>query len=94
MAIETPLLETDVARDLGASWRPDIRSYLNQVGGPPYPVGRFVDNASRQVERNTGVIVAPVGARLRIALSRILPAVVERLTRKSYLEALATRPRD
>lgn len=94
MAIETPLLETDVARDLGASWRPDIRSYLTQVGGPPYPVGRFVDDALRQVERNKGVIVAPVGARLRIALSRILPAVVERLTRKAYLEALATRPRD
>jgi NAD(P)-dependent dehydrogenase (short-subunit alcohol dehydrogenase family) len=94
MAIETPLLETDLARELGASWRPDIRSYLTQVGGPPYPVDEFVDYALDQIAKNKGIIVAPFGARLRLALSRFLPGVVEGLTRKAYLAMLATRPKD
>lgn len=94
MAIETPLLETTISRDLGAPWRPDIRSYLTQVGGSPYPVHKFVDYALRQIEKNKGIVVAPFGGRIRVALSKILPGVIEHLTRKAYLEALATRPKD
>ena len=94
MAIETPILDTDISRDLGASWRPDIRSYLTRVGGPPHPVGKFVDYALRQIEENKGVIVAPFGGRIRVAISKLLPGVVERLTRKAYLETLSTRPKD
>ncbi len=94
MAIETPLLETDVSRELGASWRPDIRKYLTRIGGPPHPVDDFVDYALSQVEKNQGVIVAPRGARVRIALARLLPGLVEGLSRKAYRETLATRPPD
>jgi NAD(P)-dependent dehydrogenase (short-subunit alcohol dehydrogenase family) len=93
-AIETPLLDTEVSRDLGASWRPDIRAYLTEVGGPPYPVDRFVEYALDRIEKNKGVIVAPLGARLRLAFGRFFPGVVEALTKKAYLGILATRPDD
>lgn len=92
MAIETPLLETDVARESGASWRPDIRTYLTKVGGPPYPVDKFVDYSLDQIEKNKGIIIAPLGARLRIALARYVPSVVTGITNRTYLEMLATRP--
>ncbi len=93
-AIETPLLETDVSRELGAAWRPDLRAYLTEVGGPPYPVDRFVDYALEQIERDRGVIVAPRGARIRLAFNRLFPSVVERMSKKAYLGMLATRPKD
>lgn len=93
-AIETPLLETDISRELGASWRPDIRAYLTRIGGPPYPVDRFVDYALREIERDKGIIVAPFGARVRLRLGRIFPGLVERMTRAAYREMLRTRPAD
>ncbi|MGH0032802.1 MAG: SDR family NAD(P)-dependent oxidoreductase [Myxococcota bacterium] len=93
-AIETPLLETDVSQQLGATWRPDIRAYLTRVGGPPYPVERFVAYALDQVERNRGTIVAPAGARVRLAVARWFPGLVERLSKQAYEEMLATRPAD
>ena len=94
MAIETPILDSDVSLDLGAVWLPDIRAYLTQVGGPPYPVAPFVDYALRQIERNQGTIVAPAGARVRVWLGRLFPGLVERLGRKAYLKAIASRPPD
>ncbi|MEM9194882.1 MAG: SDR family oxidoreductase [Myxococcota bacterium] len=91
-AIETPLLDTEVAQEMGAEWRPDIRAYLTQIGGAPHPVDRFVAYALEQVERNKGVIVAPFGARVRMRLARLFPGAVERLTRSTYRAMLATRP--
>ena len=93
-AIETPLLETEVSRELGASWRPDLRTYLTRIGGPPYPVDRFVAYALREIERGRAVIVAPRGARFRLGVARIFPSLVERLTRTAYHEMLQTRPND
>lgn len=94
MAIETPLLDSDISRDLGASWRPDIRAYLTQVGGAPYPVDKFVDYALRQIEANKGVIIAPFEGRLRIAISKVLPGAVEGLIRKAYRQSLGARPKN
>lgn len=91
-AIETPLLDTDVSRELGASWRPDIRTYLTEVGGPPYPVDKFVEYALGQIEKDQAVIVAPLGARVRLAFGTLFPGIVSRLTKKAYLGMLATRP--
>ena len=93
-AIETPLLETEISRELGAIWRPDIRSYLTRIGGPPYPVDKFVDYALRQIEKDRGIIVAPMGARLRIAIGRFFPGIVRNLTRNAYREELSARPSD
>lgn len=90
-AIETPLLETDLARELGASWRPDIRSYLTDVGGAPYPVEQFVDYALHQIERNKAVIVAPAGARVRLILSRLFPGLVDILGKRAFLKAIESR---
>ncbi len=89
-AIETPLL--DAPMDAGdAIWRPDIRTYLTQVGGAPYPVDRFVANALRAIERGKGVIVEPFGARVRIATQRFLPGLVERIGRRAFREAIAEK---
>lgn len=93
-AIETPLLETNVARELGASWRPDIRTYLTRIGGSPFPVDKFAQYALDQVERDRAVIVAPLGARLRLGVARWVPSLVERLTRIAYHEMLETRPKE
>lgn len=94
MALETPILESDISLEIGASWLPDIRSYLTKVGGAPYPVDKFVDYALRKIEHNKGVIVAPLGGRLRVAINRLFPSGVERLINKAYLETLETRPKD
>lgn len=91
MAIETPLLDSENPEDTSATWRPSIREYLTDIGGPPYPVDRFVTYALEQIERNKGIIVAPFGARMRIGLARFFPGLVEKIARKSYLKQLALR---
>ena len=90
-AIETPLLDSDIAGGEGI-WRPDIRTYLTKVGGPPFPVDRFVENALRAIERGQGKIVEPAGARARLAASRFLPALVERIGRSAFREMIAQKP--
>ena len=90
-AIETPLLDKPIA-DGDGIWRPDIRAYLTKVGGPPYPVDRFVANAIRRIEKGKGIIVEPFGARVRIILARLMPGVVVRIGRKAFLEELANKP--
>lgn len=94
VAIETPLLDNETSRDLGVEWRPDIRGYLTEIGGPPYPVEKFVDYALAQIERNKGVIVAPLGGRIRLFAGRLFPGVVGWVTRRAYRKQLATRPAD
>lgn len=90
-AIETPLIDGDNAPDTGQIWRPNIREYLTEVGGPPYPVDKFVDYALQQIERNQGIIIAPLGARLRLTLARFFASVVDVLTRHAYRKQLAQR---
>lgn len=89
-AIETPLLDSPIDNGEGL-WRPDIRKYLTRIGGPPYPVDRFVANALRAIERGKGVIVEPFGARMRIVASRLFPSLVERIGRSAFQEAMAEK---
>ena len=91
MAIETPILDTPPAGAEGL-WRPDIRKYLTKVGGPPYPVDKFAAYALNQVERNKEIIVAPLGARIRIAIARYLPFAVKLRTRYVFRHILAQKP--
>lgn len=92
MAIETPILDTTISQELGANWRPDIRTYLTKIGGAPYPVEKFVDYSLTQIEKNKGIIVAPLGGRIRLVIERFFPGVVERVIRKAFLKTLADRP--
>lgn len=92
-AIETPLLDKPLDPvDDSAIWRPDIRRYLTKVGGAPFPVDRFVERALRRIEKNHAVIVEPGGARVRIALARWFPGLVETIGRRAYREEIAGKP--
>ena len=92
-AIETPLLDKPLDPvDDSAIWRPDIRRYLTKVGGAPFPVDRFVERALRRIEKNHAVIVEPGGARVRIALARWFPGLVEVIGRRAYREEIAGKP--
>jgi NAD(P)-dependent dehydrogenase (short-subunit alcohol dehydrogenase family) len=91
--IETPMLDAPMPAGLAPVWRPDFRRYLTRVGGAPYPAAAFAAHALRRIERNAGIAIAPAASRLRLALGRIAPRLVESLVRKAYREAVAARPR-
>jgi hypothetical protein len=61
------------------SWAPNLRRYLSELAGPPYPVDACVNDALDAVARNEGVIVIPARARLSWRLGRWFPGLVERL---------------
>lgn len=78
-AIETPLLDSMNPADLAAvPWTPDIRRFLTNLAGPPYPADAFAAEALAAIERNAAVIVIPGRARLAWRLGRLFPALAER----------------
>jgi NAD(P)-dependent dehydrogenase (short-subunit alcohol dehydrogenase family) len=91
-AIETPLLDSDNPVDLPkASWRPDIRGFLTQLAGPPYPVEACAEEALRGVERNLGLIVLPARGRVLWRVGRFAPWLVERVAGDAVAAARAAR---
>lgn len=91
-AIETPILDAEPEVNAPPIWRPDIRTYLTEVGGAPYPVEKFARYALDQVERNIPIIVAPRGARVRLALARWLPGLTGLIGNRAYKKMLAEKP--
>jgi NAD(P)-dependent dehydrogenase (short-subunit alcohol dehydrogenase family) len=78
-AVETPLLDADNPSDLPKPpWRPDLRSFLTKIAGPPYPVDRLASDALAALERNRSIIVLPGRARTLWRLGRFAPGLVER----------------
>lgn len=78
-AIETPLLDSmNPVSAKVVPWAPDIRRYLTNLAGPPYPVEKFAREALEGIERNEAVIVIPGRARLAWRIGRLWPAFVER----------------
>ena len=92
--IETPILDSDYPVGTPEVWRPDMRQYLTDIGGPPYPVEKFVDYALRQIEKDKAIIVAPLGARVLVSLSKFFPGLVNVLTRRAYRKARRQRAAD
>jgi NAD(P)-dependent dehydrogenase (short-subunit alcohol dehydrogenase family) len=83
-AIETPLLDSDNPRDLpSVPWVPDMRRFLTSLGGPPYPVDKFAEEALDGIQQNKGVIVIPRQARLTSRIGRFIPSLVEKLGLKA-----------
>lgn len=80
-AVETPILDSKGPEDLSRPWRPNLRRYLEAVGGPPFPVDEFAEYALAAIEANRGDIVAPASARLGARLFRLFPGLVERRIR-------------
>lgn len=80
-AIETPLLDSMNATDLKEiPWSPDIRRFLTNLAGPPYPVERFAKEALAGISGNRGVIVIPGRARMAWRIGRMFPALVEKMS--------------
>lgn len=80
-AIETPLLDSMNPPDLKAvPWAPDVRRFLTNLAGPPYPADAFAAEALEAIERNLAVIVIPGRARLAWRLGRLFPALAERVS--------------
>ncbi len=92
-AIETPLLDKMAPSDLDEVWRPDIRRYLTQLAGKPYPCDAFVSYALDAVARNRDVIVAPASARFARFMSRLFPGLAKGRVRAAYTAEVEARPR-
>ncbi len=92
-AIETPLLDSDNPADLPKlAWRPDVRRFLTALGGPPYPVEKFAEEALQGIERNQGIIVIPARARLLWRAGRWAPWLVEKVGLDAVAAERANRP--
>jgi NAD(P)-dependent dehydrogenase (short-subunit alcohol dehydrogenase family) len=80
-AIDTPLLDNMNPSQLPkTTWQPDVRRYLTQLAGAPYPVTACAEDALRAVERNEAIIVIPLRGRIAWRIGRYLPALVDKLT--------------
>jgi NAD(P)-dependent dehydrogenase (short-subunit alcohol dehydrogenase family) len=78
-AIETPLLDAGNPADLPKlPWRPDIRRFLTNAAGPPYPVEKFAEEALAGIERNAALVVIPGRARLLWRVLRLSPWLAEK----------------
>jgi NAD(P)-dependent dehydrogenase (short-subunit alcohol dehydrogenase family) len=93
-AVETPILDSEMPRDLTApSWRPNVRRYLTSFGGAPYPVDKLAEDTIGGVERNVPLIITPTNARIGAFLYRLFPGLVTRQFHKALATELADRPK-
>lgn len=91
-AIETPILDKGQPADLPESpWIPDIRRFLTQLAGPPYPVEALAEETLRAIARNKATIVIPGRARLAWRLGRLFPALVAKLSHEATMAERAYR---
>jgi len=75
-AIETPLLDEQV----DTHWFPDMRRFLTNLAGPPFPLDQFGQRAMKAIERNEGIIVIPGRAKAAWIIGRLFPALVTKLS--------------
>lgn len=88
-AVDTPLLETAPPSALKTVWRPDLRAYLTRLGGPPFNADKFAAYSLKQIEKNKAIIVAPMGARLRLKLAHWAPPLAAYVANRAMRKALA-----
>lgn len=92
-AIETPLLDSMNPPDLAAvPWTPDIRRFLTNLAGRPYPASAFAAEALAALDRNRAVIVIPGRARLAWRLGRLFPALAARVSERFVAVERRGRP--
>ncbi|MBW2245451.1 MAG: SDR family oxidoreductase [Deltaproteobacteria bacterium] len=91
-AIDTPLLDSEGPEDLEKPWRPDVRQYLTQLAGAPYPSDAFAEYALDCVAVNRGIIIAPRSTRIARFLSRLAPRLAEQRIRTVLRIQLDSRP--
>jgi NAD(P)-dependent dehydrogenase (short-subunit alcohol dehydrogenase family) len=92
-AIETPILDSDNPADLPPlKWRPDLRKFLTEISGTPYPVDKLAEETLDAVEDDVGIIVIPARARLAWRASRWVPALAESVVTRMVADARKTKP--
>ncbi|WP_141735060.1 SDR family oxidoreductase [Oligoflexus tunisiensis] len=92
-AIETPLLDkTEISGLPSMAWMPDARRFLTRLGGPPYPLDRFVIETLAAIEKNEELIIVPGRARIAQRLGQYIPGALTRIIRKVLAEERAQRP--
>ena len=89
--IETPMLDSDYPAGIPDVWRPDMRRYLTELGGAPYPVEKFTDYALRQIEKDRAVIVGPASARVHRQIRSPSNTLANVLKRRAFRRALRQR---
>jgi hypothetical protein len=93
-AIETPILDSDNPADLPPlKWRPDLRKFLTEASGTPYPVDKLAEETLDAVSRNVGVIVIPARARMMWRASRWAPGLADMAGAKLLANARKTKPK-
>ncbi|MFT5610375.1 MAG: NAD(P)-dependent dehydrogenase (short-subunit alcohol dehydrogenase family) [Arenicella sp.] len=89
-AIETPLLDANMAAGDEQIWRPDVRGFLSKFA-PPYPVQEFAIYALDQIAANKAIIVAPRQTRVVMFLARLFPGLLDRRLKRLHLQELKNR---
>ena len=93
-AVDTGLLDRHGSADMVTSGM-DVRRYLTDILGPPYPPDRLADDVVRAISRQTTVLVRPGKARAAWVASRVSPAasrwLATRAVAKERQKALAAR---
>jgi NAD(P)-dependent dehydrogenase (short-subunit alcohol dehydrogenase family) len=84
--IETPILDsTTFDGQKYEGWLPNVRRYLERLGGPLYPADKLAEETLAAVERNVGIIVIPARARTIWRVARFFPGLAD----KPYAAAVA-----
>jgi NAD(P)-dependent dehydrogenase (short-subunit alcohol dehydrogenase family) len=93
-AIETPILARRFPPDLPPWWIPDVRRYLTNLSGAPYPVDQMAEETLAAVARNQGVIVVPRRARIAWFLGRLFPSLSDQAIARAVAFERAQRTAD
>jgi NAD(P)-dependent dehydrogenase (short-subunit alcohol dehydrogenase family) len=73
--IETPLLDRSAPDGMApVATAPDVRTFLTNNLGAPYPAASLAADIVRAVERNRALLVAPGRARTAWRMTRLVPA--------------------
>jgi NAD(P)-dependent dehydrogenase (short-subunit alcohol dehydrogenase family) len=92
-AVETPILDSMNPPDLGPMpWRPDLRAFLTELSGTPYPAEKLAKETIDAVESGEGIIVIPARARIMWRAYRLMPWAADAITQRVLKEARKTRP--
>jgi NAD(P)-dependent dehydrogenase (short-subunit alcohol dehydrogenase family) len=91
--VETPLLDSTSFDDQKyEGWIPNVRRYLQRLGGPLYSADKLAEEALNAIERNQGIIVIPARARLAWRVSRWFPALIDKVYPGAVAAERAERP--
>ena len=91
--VDTPLLDSkSFDGQAYEGWLPNVRRYLERLGGPLYSADKLAEETLAAIERNRGIIVIPARARMVWTISRWFPALVDKVYPGAVAAERAERP--